>query len=434
VRIVVRNSAARAAREAQDFLKAAGVEAFAMTDTRPAPDGQDILIVPALDGDIDQARTFAAAARSSAQPPLAVLLGVRWDAAPPKFESEENIFNGVIALDAPANVLAAQLEAFERVAIAQEESARRARTAANANTPTPAPLDLRKLKALYVGAPSPIFLKLEHTLAEKGGLVAAAFSSFAGFDHLHDDEFDAVVLNGAQNPATAISLCAALRRNATLYHLPTMLVIAPDDTTTAKAAFERGASSIATVNTHSNASLGWLFEAIKRNRARKVAEHSLRAIRDLLGDPRTGLLRQKHFDAHLARLAAEHHESGRPMALAALRVLPAHGATPPSAEVWRHGFGEIASLTGRLIREYDCAAILGGDLIALAMPASDVAGAKRMAERIASVAECTAFAAGDNGAVPIIFEQSAVELQPGESGAAMLARALRVFENESMSA
>jgi two-component system cell cycle response regulator PopA len=434
VRIVVRSSTARAAREAQDFLKAAGVEASAMTDTRPAPDGQDILIVPALDGEIDQARTFAAAARSSAQPPLAVLLGVRWDSAPPKLEPGDTAFNGTIALDAPANVLAAQVEAFERVAVAQEESARRAATATEANTPTPSPLETRKLKALYVGAPSPIFLKLEHTLAEQGGLVAAAFSSFAGFDHLHDDEFDAVVLNGAQNPATAVSLCAALRRNATLYHLPTMLVIAPDDTATAKAAFERGASSVATVNTHSTASLGWLFEAIRRNRARKAAEHSLRALRDLLGDPRTGLLRRPHFNAHLTRLAADHHESGRPLALAALRVLPAHGASPPSADVWRHGFGEIASLTGRLIREYDCAAILGGDLIALAMPASDLIGAKRMAERIASVAECTAFAAGDNGAVPIIFEQSAVELQPGESGAGMLARALRVFENESMSA
>ncbi|GAM99321.1 response regulator protein [alpha proteobacterium U9-1i] len=434
MRIVVRSSNARAAREAQDFLRIASIEATAMTDARAAPDGQDMLIVPALDGDIDQARAFAADARASKQPPLAVLAGVRWADAPPKRLAGDPDFSGAIALDAPPDVLAAQVTAYERVAIASEESARRGASAAEANAPTPAPPEARKLKALYVGAPSPIFLKLEHTLAEQGGLVAAAFSSFAGFDHLHDDEFDAVVLNGAQNPATAISLCAALRRNAQLYHLPTMVVVAPDDTATAKSAFDRGASSVSTVNASSGASLGWLFEAIRRNRARKAAEHTLRALRDLLGDPRTGLFRRQHFNAHLSRLAADHHESGRQLALAALRVLPAHGATQPSAEVWKRGFTEIASLTGRLIREYDCAAVIGEDLIALAMPASDVIGAKRMAERIASVAECTAFAAGDDGAVPLIFEQSAVELQPGESGAGLLARALRLFENESLSA
>ena len=60
-----------------------------------------------------------------------------------------------------------------------------------------------------------MFLALERVLAEQGGLVAAAFSSYAGFDHLHDEPFDAVVLNGAQDAQTAISLCAALRRNAT---------------------------------------------------------------------------------------------------------------------------------------------------------------------------------------------------------------------------
>jgi DNA-binding response OmpR family regulator len=45
---------------------------------------------------------------------------------------------------------------------------------------------------------------------------------------LHDEPFDAVVLNGAQDSVTALSLCSALRRNASLYHLPTMVVTAND--------------------------------------------------------------------------------------------------------------------------------------------------------------------------------------------------------------
>jgi hypothetical protein len=70
------------------------------------------------------------------------------------------------------------------------------------------PIEPRKLKALYIGAPSAMFLALERALAEQGGLVAAAFSSYAGFDHLHDEPFDAVVLNGAQDTRPLRFRCA----------------------------------------------------------------------------------------------------------------------------------------------------------------------------------------------------------------------------------
>jgi hypothetical protein len=102
--------------------------------------------------------------------------------------------------------------------------------------------------------------------------------------------------------------------------------------------------------------------------------------------------------------------------------------------VWRKGFTEIASLAARLMRDADCGVTMGADLIALALPASNLRSAKRTAERIASVAECTAFASGEGDAGPLVFEQSTVELQPGESGAGMLARALRAIEVESIPA
>jgi PleD family two-component response regulator len=100
--------------------------------------------------------------------------------------------------------------------------------------------------------------------------------------------------------------------------------------------------------------------------------------------------------------------------------------------VWKRGFNEIASLAARLMRDADAGATLGGDLIAVALPAAPHAAARRTGERIASVAECTAFASGEGDAGPLVFEQSAVELQPGESGSALLARALRALEAESV--
>ena len=243
-----------------------------------------------------------------------------------------------------------------------------------------------------------------------------------------------MVLNGAQDPQTAISLCAALRRNAGLYHLPTLVITAPGDAATAKAAIDRGASAVTPLNESSGPGLGWLFEAIRRERRRKTVEHDLRGLRDIMGDPRTGLFRRAPFEAHLARLAEDHHSSGRHFSLAILRVMPAHGARTPSEQAWTRGFNEIASLAGRLARDADSGAAIGGDVIAIALPCANLLSGRRAAERVASVAECTAFASGENSSGPLVFEQSVVELQPGESGMGLLSRALRAIELESMPA
>ncbi|MGE0595082.1 MAG: hypothetical protein AB7P07_01845 [Hyphomonadaceae bacterium] len=435
MRIVVRCQDPRAARTAQEALARAGVEALAApgdsVPLRSLPESEDIVVTPYETG---ASETLAQAARSDGRAPLAVIAGLSATAPPAAGLESSAWFDGAIALDAPPALLAAQLAACIRAGVAEEERVRRRATALALEAPLPATQEPRSLKALYIGAPSPLFLSLESMLGDHGGLVAAAFSSFTGFDHLHNESFDAVVLNGAQDAMTAISLCAALRRNASLYHLPTMVITAPDDDGTRKAAIDRGASAVVSVSAPSAPGMGWLFEAIRRERRRNAAEHELRALRDIMGDARTGLFRCSAFETHLARLAADHQASGRALGLAVLRVLPAHGAREPSEQVWSRGFNEIASLAARLIRDADCGATLGTEYIAVALPATELRGVRRSAERIASVAECTAFASGESGSGPVVFEQSVVELQPGESGAALLSRALRAFHFESASA
>jgi two-component system, cell cycle response regulator PopA len=427
LRIIIRADDARAAREAQAQLGAAGYAALALPGRfRPAPDGEDIAIV------CGGALPLAQAARAAEPKPLAIVAALA-RAAPRAFVAEDG-YDAALALDAPPALLAAQLEAIVRVATIEDEHRRRAATAAALAIPAPASLTPPGLKLLYVGAPGAAFLALQQAIAELGGSLAAAFTTHAGFEHLHDQVFDAVVLNGAREPGAALSLCAALRRNASLAHLPTLLLTAAGDAASGEAAIKRGAAATATLAEICGPELGWLFETIRRERRRRAGEHGLRTLRDLLGDPRTGLFRRAPFESHLARLADEHQRSGRPLALVALRVAPAFGAAQPSADAWRRGFGEIASLAGALMREADSGAVLGGDLIVLALPVAGFAAARALAERIAAVAECTAFVAGDNGAGPLVFERSAAELQPGESGAGLLARALRGIEAVSASA
>lgn len=421
MRIVVRSQDARQARLAQAALSKAGVAAMALPGPyRPAPDGEDITIVA------DASENIASAARGSDTPPMAVLTALL-RAGPPEIGLSESQISA-IALDAAPALLAAQIESALRLAVIEEEHARRMATAAALAIAAPKGPGPRPLRALYIGAPSAFYLELERVLGARAGSVAAAFSSFTGFDHLHDEVFDAVILNGVEEPQRALAHCAALRSNTSLMHLPTMLLTAPGDEASAAAAIQRGACAVAAANEPFAPSIGWLFEAIRGERRRRRAEHGLRALRDVMGEPRTGLFKQAAFDAHLARLAGDHQTSGRPLALVAVRVAPAFGASAPADDVWRRGFSEIASLAVRLLREVDSGAAFGQDVMVLALPCSDLAAARASAERIASVAECTAFAAGDDSAGPLVFERNAVELQPGEGGAGLLARALRQFE------
>lgn len=430
MRIVVRALDVRGARHAQERLAQAGCEAMALVGAdAPAPEREDILIIAA--DRAEDAVKLALAAQKLPSRPLAVLIARDQASPPPAGLSAFAPFDGAIALDAPPKLLARQIAHAARLGCGEEERARRRLTAAELGVADPAPLDARKLKALYIGAPSPFFLALERAIAEHDGAVTAAFTSYTGFDHLHDEVFDAVVLNGAADTQMALSLCAALRRNATLANLPTMMVTTPGDARTANLALERGAAAVAGADQEGAPALGWLFDAIRRERRRRSAEHDILALRDVMGDARSGLFTPQAFEAHLARLADDHHATGRPLALVALKVLPAPGARRPPDKVWRKGFNEIASLASRLVRDCDSGAAFDGSTIVLALPFTDARGGRRAAERVASVAECTAFATGDDGQAPLVFEQSVADLQPGESGAGLMARARRLFDLES---
>lgn len=434
LRSIIRALDMKAARRAQERLAEAGCEAAAFVGAEAAPpEAEDVLIISGGEGRLMEAAAMARNARARAGRPIALLLAVDAATPPPAGLEAFAPFDGALALDAPPALLARQLAQAVRMGACEEEAARRRATAEAIGAAAPAALDPRRLKALYIGAPHPFFLSLERLIAAHGGLVTAAFSSFTGFDHLHDEAFDAVVLNGVADPQTAVALCAALRRNAALSNLPTLVIAAAQDDATPRQAIERGAVAVASPGADTGAALGWLFDAVRRERRRRAAEHDLLALRDLMGDARTGLFRTDAFEPHIQRLADDHHATGRPLALAALKVLPAHGATPPPEPVWRKGFTEISSLAARLVRDSDCGAAYDGETIVLALPFTGLSGARRVANRVASVAECTAFAAGENGA-PVVFEQSIVELQPGESGAGLVARAVSAFAAESVSA
>ena len=432
MRLTVRSFQAQSACALQEAVAAAGGQAQVVLGDGPAPAGEDIAVIDADPAQAGEARAIAEALRGQDETPLLVLAATRSDSPPPEgFGRADALFDATLAVDVSPAAFGRQLERAQRMATGKFELAMRRATARKLGCADPAGAAAKKLKLLYVGAPLPAYLSLERWAAGHGGALSAAFTSFSGFDHLHDEAFDALVVNAVNDPATALSICGALRRNAGLYHLPTCLLTAPDDEATRLGAFDKGAAVAAAAEDPK--ALSWLFEAIRLERTRSAIDRGLMAYRDVMSAPRTGLFRDEAFRAHLDTLADEHLRRSRDLSLLALQIGPAFGARPPRAQTLSRAVAEAAALAGRLLRACDSPALIG-DVFVAALPNTALAGAHRTAERISAVADCTTFAAEDGSAGPLSFAQSVVQQEPGEAGGALLQRLLAPYDEKALTA
>lgn len=324
--------------------------------------------------------------------------------------------SAVIALDAPAEVFKRQLLGWARIANAERELKVRHETLRCLGLEAPRQPNLAPIQVLYVGAPHASFLAIAAELRRQGISIDAALSANTGLDHLHDRDYDALILCAAEDPTGTLAMCAALRRNASLIHVPTTVLT--DDLSLSAQALARGAEGVSTTRAACGPPLSWLLAAALRERRARAAQRHLFSIHNRLGHPRTGLWRADAFTTHLGQLVS--HHCGRPLAIAAFSVLTAPGARQPIASDWQRALTEAANLTAQMLRDIDSGAMIADDTLVLAMPGLAIDAAKQAAARIAAVIECSAFAS----AGPLVLEQAVVDLRPGESAEALFARAM----------
>jgi two-component system cell cycle response regulator PopA len=346
------------------------------------------------------------------------------------------VFDAAIALDAPTPALRAQIDRACRAAAARDEFTARRTTAERLRLKAVRAGPERAFRMLFIGPPHALYLDIDAWIRDRRGAVSAAFSSFSGLDHLHDEAFDAVVVNGAGDLATGLAICAALRRNALTQALPAMLLAAGVKPETIALATEKGASVVCDTTAGGGdlaGALAWLRDAIRLERSHANAERGLAALKERMGDGRTGLFSERAFLAHLDTVAERHAETGRPLTLAALQMAPAFGAAAPAPAALERAVCEGASLAARLIRSTDFGCLIR-DTAFLALPYTAHAEARRAMERIAAVADCTAFVTSDGGPGPLCFAQSFATQGPGENGGALFARLLETVNEEGLRA
>lgn len=360
---------------------------------------------------------------------------------------EENFdlsaFDGVLDAFATPSVLAARLGSSLRIAVMADEAKMRFRTLARFGGPAHPPIvnSAKAPRILLFGQPGPDLLRFTTALTQQGAESIAAFTSFTAFDYLHESEFDGVVILARDDRATALSFCAAMRRNARMFHMPCLILASPDFDNPHEA-IERGATDFAVAGDDDEAAADRLLNFVDEKRSRDALNLAFAAARAPAAmEATTGLYAPSFFLSHLESLARRAHETDRPLSIALARLdMDASLGVVHT----RHGIERLMSQSGamlsRLVRAEDVAARLDQTTFAVAFPSSDEEAATIAADRIAAVLECTAFdvqadhtSYSNDQPIQIKLAIASADLAPHENATHLLQRVTNMLEKGQIS-
>lgn len=288
------------------------------------------------------------------------------------------------------------------------------------------------LGVLSIGSPDPDFLALTHELKTHGVDVVAALSSYSAFDYLHDRTFDSVLLWGGAQPSEQLAIAAGMRRNTRLYHTPVLLRLQQEAELDLGDAYLRGVTDIANPKAPLREISDRLERLARSHRRQLTIRRTLEAMRGRAEmDATTGLFGRDLFASHLARLSQAAAVRQRVLSICVLKIAETPDiASARGRKALDRAVPQVGSMIARLIRAEDSAGRLSNDIFALALPATTMAAARAVGERISAVIGCTAFDSG-GGKPPFVveFDVGAAQLRDGEPAAAALIRAAEAIGN-----
>ncbi len=299
-------------------------------------------------------------------------------------------------LPAPAHAvqIASRVRGLVRLSVLEDIARLRAADAQAAGVAAgPPQLGPEESTVLFVGAPCPAFMRLQHAMAGDRVETIAAFSTFTAFDYLHERAFDAVILNTDPDPELAHTVCSAMRRNTRLYHTPAILLTRGEGYAQADEAFARGASDVLP----GNAGEAEMRERITvlgvERRRRRRAKAMLEACRSAsLMDARSDLFADAFGQRHCDTLLLDRARTGRRLTLVGLSAeAPADAGPDQTASA----LDQFAAMLRHCVRAEDLAVRAGPDEFYLALPNTPADEARVVAERICAIAECTAYEGAD---------------------------------------
>jgi len=319
--------------------------------------------------------------------------------------------------------IAARLRALSRLSILERTARLRAADAMEAGAP-PAQLPAQNNAAsiLFVGAPCPAFLRLKSALETAEAGVVAAFSTFNAFDYLHEQAFDAVVLNTEPDPDLAHTVCSAMRRNTRLYHTPAILLTRCEAYLAADEAFARGASDLLPFNADTETIRDRVLSLAKERKRRRRSKALLEACRaPSFLDQRTDLFASSFGRRHLSTLIGRISDGHR------LSIVGLHASAPDEAGHLQisAALDQFASMLRHCVRAEDLAVRTAPGAFYLALPSTCPDEAGIVAARVAAIAECTAYEGSDPlRPFRLTVNANVIEAEPGQDAEFVISRAL----------
>ncbi|GIU67296.1 diguanylate cyclase domain-containing protein [Candidatus Phycosocius spiralis] len=363
-------------------------------------------------------------------------LFMAWSDGSSDFETQA--FDGVLDATATPHALSARLGSTLRIAVMADEAKLRFNTLARFGGSALPPVISAKTipRILLFGQPGPDLLRFSAVLVELGAEHVAAFTSFTAFDYLHDSEFDAVVILAGDDRQLALSFCAAMRRNARMFHLPCLILGSPDFDNPDEA-IELGATDYGVAGDNDVAACDRLLTYIDEKRSRDALNLAFAAARSPAAiEASTGLYSSAFFSDHLESLTRRAHETDRPLSVCVAQVaVKAHDDMLISDQAMERLIAQAGSMLARLVRTEDIAARLDGCTFGVAFPSSDMEAATIAATRIAAVLECTAFdvqtdhtGLNHDHPVQVSLSISYASLNLNETASDLLTRAIEGFK------
>ncbi len=283
----------------------------------------------------------------------------------------------------------------------------------------------RRFRILFVGKASPAFMVVINALQNKGVDVVAAFTSFSAFDYLHGDSFDAVVMNALEQSEPSLTISETMRRNAKLYHVPT-LFLAKADFRDRDAAFAKGARDIIDIDSAPEEISGRILELANYHRIHEQLKTDILSLAGQYGRDGSGTVFSSEFlDAHLPRLVDAATQTHRPLTLIGLQV---NCSCDASIEPSFHegAIVQTGVLIQNLVRMQDFVARVGDNIFMLAFNDTDAQTGQIILDRIAQLSGETSFDSGpgQTAKLQITLDTTVQEARAGETARHLSERTL----------
>jgi len=287
-------------------------------------------------------------------------------------------------------------------------------------------------RILFIGKATPDFMVIINALQKKNVEVVAAFTSFSAFDFLHERAFDAVVMNALEQSEPALTISETMRRNAKLFHVPTLFLVNPDTFQDQELAYEKGARDIISSSAETEEISGRILELANYHRIHSQLKREFGSVggKECL-DTATGVFNEAFFCAHLRRVCETLRATQEPVSLIAIRVRPNAHFEVPEAKL-TEAIAQIGTMLKSLVRMQDITARLEHDVFMIAFPGQDRGSVAPVIDRISAIVDYASFESGDaeKGPFTIALETVVVEQMDHENSEFLIGSAMSELTGE----